>query len=140
MSNPLFTKNPPHKLTKYSPEIVHTILNMMADGKSKVQVCAALMISTETLSEWLNDDDKPELKEAMSIGLTLSEAFWENKGQEAIDSTRNFRENTYKLLMANRFKWGDKTETTIKDDKQKQSPEELSAQIEIYLQKRKEHE
>jgi hypothetical protein len=42
--------------TKYKPEMCETIIDLMKEGASKIEVCAALDIAYETLLRWCNPE------------------------------------------------------------------------------------
>ncbi len=91
------------------PAIAYAVLSE-GDGGSIAKVAAALDISKETLNVWRKK--YPALSDAISRGLAVSEAIWEDP---------NFHPSMmplrYKLNMANRFGWSDRntTEVTGKD-------------------------
>ena len=96
---------------KYKPEYCEIAYLLMKNGKSKIRVCAELGICKQTLYNWA--DRHPEFKKALEIGVTASEAYWEDLGQNHIirdldedgKATISFDTGLYMINMRNRFGW-----------------------------------
>ncbi len=111
--------------TLYKPEFCQQAIDMMKEGKSKMQVCAAFSISYQTFLDWLNpsmQNHQPDFLEAVRLGETFSQAWWEGLGQDGTSgSNPDVNATMYQFNMKNRFKddWRDKQEieqkTTIVD-------------------------
>lgn len=110
-------KNPVGRPSKYKNENCEIILELMREGASKVEVCAALGISFETLYDW-TDEESPRFKKEFSgtlkKGELLSQAWWEKEGRKNLKD-RDFNFTGWYMNMKNRFrkspvKWSDKSE------------------------------
>lgn len=91
--------------SKYDSGFCARVLELGKDGKSKIQIAAALGVNRQTLDNW--SDRYPEFAAALSDAIELSQAWWEDRGQEGITS-REFNANAYRLQMMNRFGWQEK--------------------------------
>lgn len=100
--------------TKYRPEMCDTIIEMMRDGAAKVEVCAAIGITQETMRVWAADPKKPEFSEALKVGLELSEAWWCSRGRLNLEN-REFNATLWYMNMKNRHGWRDKHEHSGND-------------------------
>lgn len=85
------------------------LIELMREGASKAEVCAALGISFETLSVWR--ENRPEFSEALKAGERLSQAWWERLGREAASGARKIDAAVWIFNMKNRFGWRDRRET-----------------------------
>ena len=111
--------------TVYNPEFCQIVIDMMSEGKSKMQLCAKFSISYQTFLDWLNPamvNHHPDFLEAVKLGEAFSQAWWENVGREgAVGINADVNATMYQFNMKNRFKedWRDKQEiaqtTTIVD-------------------------
>lgn len=102
---------------KYKPEL---ILELMAEGASKIEVCAALDICYDTLLDWSNPRGPrfhKEFSESLKKGSLLSQVWWEKQGRENLKETK-FNYTGWFMNVKNRFRnspepWKDKNETDI---------------------------
>lgn len=111
--------------TKYKPELCQQAIDIMKDGGSKMQVCAAFTISYQTFLNWMDKSHASYQKdffESIKLGETLSQAWWEGLGRDgAAGVNTDVNATLYGFNMKNRFKedWRDKQEivqtTTIVD-------------------------
>jgi Helix-turn-helix domain of resolvase len=98
---------------KYDPIMCELVLLLMAKGKSKTAVAADLGISRETLYRWC-DSESPyyheDFADAVSLGETLSQSWWEEQGIKGIWGGKEFNATTWIYTMKNRFPrdWRDK--------------------------------
>lgn len=97
-------------LTKYRPDMPSRVIELMRCGRSKASVCAEFGVHPETLDIW--ERKHPRLKEALRVGASLAQAWWEEKAQNDLNAER-FHSATWGLTMANRFNWRQKTDTTM---------------------------
>lgn len=86
----------------YEPRHCQLVVDLMSVGASKTEVAAEIGISRRTLGRW--EKDIPEMSEALEIGLTLAEAWWEQKGRKSLDN-KIFKEALFFMHMRNRFGW-----------------------------------
>lgn len=96
--------------SKYKEEMLDVIIELMREGASKTEVCAALDITFETFSQWMKDPNKEAFSDAVKRGELLSQAWWERKGRISLES-RDFNYTGWYMNMKNRFNWADKQET-----------------------------
>lgn len=96
--------------TKYRPEMCSTVVELMSQGASKLEVCGALgVFDQETLIEW--EKKYPDFSEAIKTGVQQSEIWWQRKGRQNVDN-KEFNTALWYINMKNRFGWRDKKETT----------------------------
>jgi hypothetical protein len=121
--------------TVYKPEFCQQAIDIMQDGGSKMQVCAAFTISYQTFLNWLDPNHASYQKdffESIKLGETLSQAWWEGLGKDGTSGVNtDVNATMYGFNMKNRFKedWRDKQEivqtTTIVD----MTDEDLDAEL-----------
>lgn len=102
--------------TKYTPSMCDVVVEMMREGASKIEVCAKLGISSETMSQW----SKPEsdyynqnFSDAVKKGEQLSEAWWQKKARDHLvyhPKGEQLNATLWYMNMKNRFGWKDKHE------------------------------
>lgn len=100
--------------TKYKPEMLPKIIELMKDGASIVEVCAELDISQETFAQWRNPESRyyiKEFSETVKKGLALSKAWWTKQGRINL-MNREFNYTGWYMNMKNRFKWTDRQEVS----------------------------
>ena len=98
--------------TKYKPEYCQKVVELMADGMAKIEVCAELGmgIGYDAFLDW--QKKYPEFSEAVKIGNRLSEAWWMKEGREALRD-KEFNSTLWYMNMKNRHGWTDKQDTTL---------------------------
>lgn len=100
--------NPVGRPTKYNPEHNELLIEMMSQGKSVVQFCAAIGIARKTFYEWVKLNE--EFSNTFIRAKTLCEAHWETELQSMMyDSKVNAP--LVKMYFTNRFNWTDKQQT-----------------------------
>lgn len=92
--------------TKYRPEMLPKIIEIMKEGASQVEVCGLLGISHDTLHRWKKEI--PEFSDTISHGIMLSNCWWEKKGRKNLEN-KDFSATLWYMNMRNRFDWRDKT-------------------------------
>jgi hypothetical protein len=98
--------------SKYRPEMLDTILALMQDGASLVEVCAEIGISRETCAQWQNPESpwyNKTFSDTIKRGVELSSAWWERVGRTNLKD-RDFNYTGWYMNMKNRFGWKDKHE------------------------------
>jgi len=98
--------------TKYNPEMLPKIIELMKEGASKVEVCAELDISNETLVQWCDPNGRyyiPEFSETVKRGVELSKAWWLRQGRINL-MNKDFSATLFYMNMKNRHGWRDKTD------------------------------
>ena len=75
-------------------------------GASIAEVCRDMGISRNTFKTWRTsvDAQKASFRDAVTMGLEASEAWWIRQGRENIDN-RSFNNNLWALNMVNRWSW-----------------------------------
>lgn len=102
--------------TKYKASMCDTVVELMREGGSKAEVCAALDISPETMNQWCKTDGdyfNQEFSEAIKRGEQLSQGWWERKAREAAVGINTDANATMMIFnLKNRFPdaWRDKKE------------------------------
>lgn len=105
---------------KYKPEFCKTVIALMKDGASKIEVCAELGICYDTLLDWCNDKSdryKEDFSESIKMGTLLSQAWWEKEGRVGLKD-KDLNSTLWFMNMKNRFRkspvpWADKTEQEV---------------------------
>ena len=104
--------------TKYKKEYCQVVIDKMAEGYSKEACAGFLNISKVTLYEWA--EKYPDFMNAISIGETKSQMFWEGSLVKHHIHTKNGKQingQVFNLNMKNRFGWTDKKEVTNEEKK-----------------------
>lgn len=92
--------------TKYDPELCGKVVALGRDGYTLTEIAAELDVARQTLYNW--QEEHPEFLDALTRAKDLAEAWWSKEGRKGIWS-RDFNASAYRLQMANRFDWGDKS-------------------------------
>ena len=103
--------SPPKKVSKrgrvgegrqslYRDHFCEKVIKLGRKGKSKIQIAAALNVNRRTLENWSASHEA--FREAMDWARDLSQAWWEDQGQDGI-SNRTFNTRLFQLQLANRF-------------------------------------
>lgn len=87
--------------TKYRPEFCLQVLQLGREGKSRVQIAAALDVSIASLQRW--EDVYPEFRVATTRARDLSQAWFEDRAQEGIHLGPAFNDRLWSLQVRNRF-------------------------------------
>lgn len=100
--------------SKYHPDMCSTVVELMKEGASIVEVSAELGIHRDTFYEWINEKGdyyQSEFALAVSEGKALSQAWWEKNGRINLENPR-FNYTGWYMNMKNRFGWADKKEVS----------------------------
>jgi DNA-binding XRE family transcriptional regulator len=65
--------------TSYDPKFCEQVVRLGAQGKSIAQMAANIGVAKSTLYLW--EKENPEFSDALTYAKTLSQSWWENKGQ-----------------------------------------------------------
>lgn len=99
--------------TDYKEEYCERVIEFGRQGFSRVQMAAELEIAKSTIQEW--EKNHPEFSVAMTRAMTLSQAWWEKKGQDCLvmPAGVSFQASAWSRSMAARFPddWREKTAT-----------------------------
>lgn len=88
--------------SKYNKKKIEELKELMAKGRSNVQICAEWGISEKTLYRWLND--KKEFKEAYDEALPQCQSYWEAMGEAGmLGQIKKFNPTLYLAFMNNKF-------------------------------------
>ncbi len=93
--------------TKYRKEYCERVPELMAEGMSKVEVCAELGVDYHTFLSW--QEKHPRFLQSIKKGNRLSEAWWMREGRLALRD-KDFNYTGWYMNMRNRHGWADKTE------------------------------
>lgn len=93
-------KDPRGRKTLYKPEYDDNVIEWGAQGKSLVWMCAELGISRQTIWDWRKAN--PSFDEAMNIARAKSQQWWEDIGQNNIN-TMGFQCSVWGKSMSARF-------------------------------------
>jgi len=85
----------------------------MSKGYSKTRVAAKLGVHKATFYDWM--EAHPEFLDAVRVGETLSEAWWEHEGQNAL-WIHKYNTNMFKWMTSNIHGWSEKQSQDIKVD------------------------
>lgn len=117
----------------YSPDFCFHLIEEMEKGKSLVEVCADNNIARKTLSNWLSDSAPKydQLRDAVEVGHTKYEAYMVSLGKRGVlGKIDNFKEGTWKSIMANHFDWSDKKDIKQNNTMERSlTDEELEAKL-----------
>jgi len=99
--------------TDYKEEYCNSVIEFGKQGFSRVQMAAELEVAKATIQNW--EKEHPEFLAAMTRAMTLSQAWWEKKGQECLvmPAGVSFQASAWSRSMAARFPddWREKTAT-----------------------------
>ena len=106
--------------SKYKKTFCKVAIDLMKDGASRIEVCAAIDISYLTFYEWVTPESRYYIKQfsdAIKKGELLSQAWWEKKGRTKLEE-RDFNSTLWFMNVKNRFRksplpWSDKTEVDV---------------------------
>ena len=94
---------PAGRPTLYRTEYCDKVVELGRDGLSRVQIAAEFDVAKSTLQEW--EKQYPEFSVAITRAMTLSQAWWEKKGQECLimPAGATFQSSVWSRSMAARF-------------------------------------
>ena len=94
---------PAGRPTLYKPEYCEKVISLGRDGLSRVQIAAEFEVAKSTLQEW--EKVYPEFSVAITRAMTLSQAWWEKKGQDCLvmPAGATFQSSAWSRSMAARF-------------------------------------
>lgn len=99
--------------TDYKEEYCDSVIEFGKQGFSRVQMAAEFEVAKATIQNW--EKEHPEFLAAMTRAMTLSQAWWEKKGQECLvmPAGVSFQASAWSRSMAARFPddWREKTAT-----------------------------
>ena len=103
-----------HGNSTYKPEFCQEAIDFLGAGKSVVQFAKYKGVCRATVYNWM--DAHPEFKEAMDMAQEWSQAHWEDELVNMMYS-KEVNAPLVKLYFANRFKWHDRAEVSLDDEK-----------------------
>lgn len=86
--------------TKYRPEYCEQVIELGRLGKSPAQIAAALDVARATLTNWA--EDHPDFLAALTRAYDLSQAWFEDRGQEGLTAP-GFNANLWAKQVSSRF-------------------------------------
>jgi hypothetical protein len=84
----------------YNHDYPERLIALLSKGKTIVAFCAEVMVSKQTIYNWL--DEHPKFKDAHELGMTLSEQYWLQMGEDNADNP-DFNQNLYMFNLGSRF-------------------------------------
>lgn len=88
--------------SKYDPAYCERVIELGRQGKSKVYMAGTLGVCSVTIDNWLKEHQ--EFFYAFSRAMTLSQIWWEDKGQGGIEKAPSeFQGSLWSRSMAARF-------------------------------------
>jgi transposase-like protein len=84
----------------YRPVYCKRVIGLGRQGKSMAQIAAAFGVGRATLHNW--QQQYPDFAAALARARDLAQAWWEDRGQEALDS-KTFQARVWIRTMAARF-------------------------------------
>lgn len=105
--------------SKYEPWMCPSIIACAERGGSVISRCAEIQIVPRTYRRWIDPTGEwyiPEFAEAHEIAEVLCQKWWEEVGQTYItfeDKGRRLDPQNYRLQMANRFGWSEKSQQDL---------------------------
>lgn len=104
-----------HGNSTYKPDFDQKAVKFIGEqGKSVVQFAKHMGVSRATIYNWM--EAHTSFKEAMEMAQEWSQATWEDKLEEMMFS-KEVNAPLVKLYFANRFKWHDRAEVSLDDEK-----------------------
>ncbi len=88
---------------KYKPEMCARVPGLYLKGESDAEVAFALDVSKAMFYRWINQ--YPEFAEAVEIGKTVSECWWQKLGRDGAAGKINVQAKIFISNMKNRFGW-----------------------------------
>jgi len=95
--------------TKYNADFADTVVTLMKEGASIVEICLELNICKQTFYNWCKEHE--EFLDSKKKGVDFSEGWWMKKGRLNLEN-KDFSYTGWYMNMKNRFGWADKTENT----------------------------
>src|SRR5262245_56265280 len=105
------TGRPPLTLSSLPKNWKTTMLDLMRQGASKIEVMAALGFRSKETFRALAERE-PEFMDALQEGEILCEVWWEQQGRLGL-RVKTFNTGLWYANMKNRFGWRDKQETEV---------------------------
>ncbi len=102
---------------KYDPEMCFKVVDMMKEGKSRLEVAVELEVTQITMDKW--EREYPEFAEACHLGEEACQAWWEKKGRDNLIShgKEKFNTSLWVTFMKNKFGWTDRVDQTVEQTK-----------------------
>jgi hypothetical protein len=88
-------------------QLCEVVVELMREGLTQDEVCAAVDKTAETFIEWRNPKGQyyePEFEKAYRKGKTLQKAWWLRKGRTSLEN-KEFNTALFGLYMSNMFGW-----------------------------------
>ena len=97
--------------SKYHEGRAAEMLALMRHGASVPEVCAAMGIHKSTFYRWR--DSYPEFREAVALGETYAQAWWDTQGRYHLRAEGPFNTTLWIATMNNRFGWRDQRRVEV---------------------------
>jgi DNA-binding XRE family transcriptional regulator len=86
--------------TKYEPWMCEKVIEWGRAGKSRAWIAGNLGVAKSTMQRW--EAENEDFQAAITYAHTLSQIWWEDKGQDALEN-REFQASVWSRSMAARF-------------------------------------
>lgn len=87
--------------TKYDPNNNQSVIDLMSEGASIVEVAAMLEVNRSTIYEWA--EKHSEFSDTIKKGFELCQAWWERNGRMNLEN-KDFNYTGWYMNMKNRFR------------------------------------
>lgn len=113
--------------TKFEARFCDMVILWGTLGKSKAWISAELMISRQTLDNWIAEN--PAFLDAMEISQRLAQKWWEDKGQNNLGAV-GFQQSMYSRSMSARFPqdWTERRNTSLTIETHEEALARLAAE------------
>jgi len=86
--------------TEYRPEFCSVVIELGAEGKSKVEIACELGVGRTTIKRW--EEVHEDFRAAMAYAKDLEQAWWEKQGRINL-AAQHFQSSMWSRSMAARF-------------------------------------
>lgn len=108
--------NPVGRPTKYKKEYCQKLIDHMAQGYSYESFAGVVKTNRDTIYHW--ESIHPAFSDAKKIASAQCMLFWEKMGMAGtVGKLKNFSTPMWIFNMKNRFKWADRHEHSLDDEK-----------------------
>jgi hypothetical protein len=104
-----------NKKKKYRPEMCERVIEILSQGRTKMDAAALLGIHPSQITRWCDAESDmyvPEFAEAVELGEALSGLWWREQGRLNLGN-KYFNSTLFMMNMQNRFGWTRKLEGNI---------------------------
>jgi hypothetical protein len=118
---------------KYRKSMCADLIKMMSNGDSLEECGAVFGCSRNAILKWAADPRKPEFKEALDFGRTLSEAWWMRLGRRGmVGEIKSWNAVSWIFTMKCRFHWKETLVIETMESIKMLTPAELDKRLADY--------